>query len=102
MSSAASNIPDEDMREFARRMRAEFPRFLMQYRFAVDEMLTKVSILREEFLHLHRYNPIEHVASRVKSPQSLLSKMARRGIAPELDTIREQITDIAGILSVCR
>ncbi|WP_437585180.1 GTP pyrophosphokinase [Paramicrobacterium sp. CJ85] len=89
------------MREFALRMRVEFPRFLMHYRFAVDEMLTKVSILREEFLHLHRYNPIEHVSSRVKSPQSLLEKMARRGVTPDFGTIREQITDIAGIRITC-
>ncbi|MCW4457515.1 GTP pyrophosphokinase family protein [Microbacterium sp. MPKO10] len=92
---------NDDMRAFAHRMRVEFPRFLMQYRFAVDEMLTKVSILREEFLHLHRYNPIEHVSSRVKSPQSLLEKMARRGVTPDLDQIRSQITDIAGIRITC-
>ncbi|WP_235934511.1 GTP pyrophosphokinase [Paramicrobacterium chengjingii] len=99
MSSSASETPDDailndDMRAFAHRMRVEFPRFLMQYRFVVDEMLAKVSILREEFLHLHRYNPIEHVSSRVKSPQSLLAKMARRGVGPDLDEIRSQITDI--------
>ncbi|WP_434063592.1 GTP pyrophosphokinase [Paramicrobacterium fandaimingii] len=101
MSSPASEISDAEMRAFAHRMRVEFPRFLMQYRFAVDEMLTKVSILREEFLHLHRYNPIEHVSSRVKSPQSLLNKMARRGVTPEIEQIRQQITDIAGIRISC-
>lgn len=97
----AAAAPPDEMRDFARRMRVEFPRFLMEYRFAVDEVLTKVSILREEFLHLHRYNPIEHVSSRVKSPQSLLEKIARRGVRPELEEIRARITDIAGIRITC-
>ncbi|WP_374700258.1 hypothetical protein [Arthrobacter sp. JCM 19049] len=55
------------MLDFAQSLRQKLPRFMMEYRFGVDEMLTKVSILREEFIHLHQYNPIEHVTSRVKS-----------------------------------
>nr|WP_245537925.1 GTP pyrophosphokinase family protein [Tsukamurella paurometabola] len=85
----------------ARRMRDELTRFLMEYQFAVDEVLTKVSILREEFVQLHRYNPIEHVTSRIKKPESIAKKVARRGIDPDLSVIREAITDIAGIRITC-
>lgn len=92
---------ESEMLGFARRMREEFSRFMMEYRFAVDEVLTKVTILREEFLHLHRYNPIEHVVSRVKTPASILEKVARKGVEPSLPTIRERITDIAGIRITC-
>lgn len=74
---------------------------MMEYRFGVDEMLTKVSILREEFIHLHQYNPIEHVTSRVKSPEGILEKVVRRGCAPTLEEIRRNITDIAGIRITC-
>ena len=74
---------------------------MMTYRFAVDEVLTKVSILREEFTHLHRYNPIEHVTSRVKSPASIIAKVTRRGIPPSLDEIRANIADIAGVRITC-
>nr|WP_231855627.1 GTP pyrophosphokinase family protein [Tsukamurella pseudospumae] len=82
-------------------MRDALTRFLMEYEFAVKEVLTKVTILREEFLQLHRYNPIEHVTSRIKKPESIVKKVARRGIAPELPLIREAITDIAGIRITC-
>jgi putative GTP pyrophosphokinase len=84
-----------------RQVREEFVRFMMAYRFAVDEVITKVSILREEFTHLHRYNPIEHVTSRVKSPASILDKVARRGLEPTFETIRANITDIAGVRITC-
>ena len=83
------------------RLRDAFTRFIMEYRFAVDEVLTKVTILQEEFRHLHRYNPIEHVSSRVKTAESILEKVARKGIAPSFPAMREHITDIAGIRVTC-
>lgn len=87
--------------ERVRRLRTDFARMLMHHQFAIDEMLTKVSILREEFLHLHRYNPIEHISSRVKSPRSLIEKITRRGLPLEIDAITANITDIAGIRITC-
>jgi putative GTP pyrophosphokinase len=96
-----SAAPDANMIAFARQMREDFARFMMEYRFAAEEVLTKVTILRQEFLHLHHYNPIEHVASRIKTPESILDKVARRGLEPSLESIRENITDIAGIRITC-
>jgi len=57
--------------------------------------------LRDELQHMHDYNPIEHVSSRVKSPDSIVGKVARKGIDPDFDTIRERITDIAGVRVTC-
>lgn len=85
----------------ARRLRQDFDRMQMEHEFAVDEMLTKVSILRREFQHLHRYNPIEHVTSRIKSPASILNKAARLGIEPTAESIRARTKDIAGIRITC-
>jgi len=82
-------------------MRRSLPRFLMEYDFAVKEVLTKVQILQEEFLHLRRYNPIEHVTSRVKRPDHLIEKIVRKQVRGGLDAIRQHITDIAGIRITC-
>jgi len=84
-----------------RAMRQDIQRFLLQYEFGLREIETKLSILRDEFLELHDYNPIEHVSSRVKSPESLLEKVGRKGIPRDLDTIRAHITDIAGVRVTC-
>ncbi|WP_166970017.1 GTP pyrophosphokinase [Brevibacterium atlanticum] len=87
--------------ESLRTLRQDFSRLIMQHRFVIDEVLTKISILREESAQAHSYNPIEHISSRVKSPQSLLEKVHRRGLPLDINTIREQITDIAGIRITC-
>ncbi|QDQ98883.1 GTP pyrophosphokinase family protein [Tomitella fengzijianii] len=97
----ADRLADPSMIEFIRRIRDPLARMQMEHQFAVDEVLTKVSILRREFLHLHRYNPIEHVGSRVKSTPSILDKVLRRGIELSPEAIRAGITDIAGVRITC-
>lgn len=84
-----------------RELRERLTRFLLEYKFGIDEVTTKLSILREEFANLHDYNPIEHISSRVKSPESLLDKVRGRDIPLTLGAIREAITDIAGIRVTC-
>ncbi|NPC96681.1 GTP pyrophosphokinase family protein [Nocardioides sp. zg-DK7169] len=71
------------------------------YEFAIQEIETKVSILRGEFRLLHRYNPIEHVVSRLKTPESVIAKARRLGLGPDLDELRAAIRDIAGVRVVC-
>ena len=82
-------------------LRSEMVRFMMQYKFGIDEVLTKISILREEFNLLNSYNPIEHISSRVKTPESIVEKVTRKGIEPSFAAIRREITDIAGIRITC-
>ncbi|MGL3149083.1 GTP pyrophosphokinase [Microbacterium sp. A82] len=83
-------------------LRDEFQRFLREYEFGIREVETKISILQDEFTHDHAYNPIEHVKTRLKSPDSIVEKIARRGIDdPDFARIREEITDIAGVRVTC-
>jgi len=76
-------------------------RELMVYKFGIDELMTKLRILSEEFDFANQHDPIEHLASRVKSPEAILDKLARKGLEPSLATIKEHIEDIAGIRVVC-
>lgn len=82
-------------------MEKELKRFLMSYKFGLEEVKTKINILNEEFQYIHDYNPIEHVKSRIKSPESILEKLSRKGLDISLYSIKENIRDIAGIRIVC-
>ncbi|WP_157000096.1 GTP pyrophosphokinase [Agromyces terreus] len=84
-----------------RSLRDETERFMLRYKFGMDEVITKLSILREEFGQTHAYNPIEHISSRLKSLDSVIEKMDRKGIEPTFDAIRGTITDIAGVRVTC-
>lgn len=79
----------------------ELTRFMMTYKFGLDEMTTKINILQEEFEHLNDYNPIEHIKSRLKSPESIFKKVYRKDFDVSLESIKENIQDIVGIRIVC-
>src|SRR5690625_1323929 len=88
-------------KESLKNLRTEITRFGMRYKFALDEISTKVNILQEEFRLVHEYNPIEHVNTRVKSAESLIKKVTRKGLPLSLEAIQENIRDIAGMRIIC-
>ncbi|TYL45668.1 GTP pyrophosphokinase family protein [Nocardioides sp. BGMRC 2183] len=84
-----------------RDVRRRLLRFRLRYKFALDEVTTKISILREEFEETHDHSPIEHVRTRLKSPESVIAKVARVGCEPTVEGITANIRDIAGVRVVC-
>jgi putative GTP pyrophosphokinase len=82
-------------------MKHQITRFLMMYKFALQELETKIEILKEEFHLLHAYNPIEHTSSRLKSPKSILEKLHRKQSELTFSSIRSNIKDIAGLRITC-
>lgn len=85
----------------ARQLRQDFTRFMMRYKFGMAEVVTKISILRDEFTHLHDDNPIESFSSRLKGSDSIVEKMHRKDCRPTFASIQESITDIAGVRVIC-
>lgn len=71
------------------------------YGAAIKEIRTKLEILDGEFKVKHDHNPIHHLEYRLKSPRSILEKVHRRNMEMNIPTIRENITDIAGVRVIC-
>ena len=71
------------------------------YNSALKEVGTKLEILNDEFVHIHKYNPIEYIKSRIKSPESICKKLKRNGRDTSLENMVQYINDIAGIRIVC-
>lgn len=84
-----------------KKLKTDVTRFMMMYQFALNELETKIEILKEEFQFLHDYNPIEHTKSRVKSLESMMKKISRKGIPFALEAIKNHIKDIAGLRITC-
>lgn len=78
-------------------MRRQLTEFQLHYKFGMDEVLTKINVLREEFEHTRDYSPIEHVNYRLKPLERILEKVQRYGCEPTLEGIRLAIRDIAGV-----
>ena len=71
------------------------------YRSAIKIVTTKLEILNDEFQHVHNYNPIEYVKSRLKTPESIVKKLRRNGYDSSIENMIEYINDIAGVRLVC-
>ena len=67
------------------------------YQSALKEVGTKLEILNDEFQHVHQYNPIEHIKTRVKTAESIVKKLKRYGY----ETSIKYINDIAGVRLIC-
>lgn len=91
---------DQDLSNLMK-FRSGVSRFMLSYQFGIDEMMTKINILKSEFQHLHDYSPIEHVNSRLKSPESILAKARRDNLGLTFPELRDNMRDIAGIRITC-
>ena len=71
------------------------------YNSALKQIATKLEILNDEFQHVHRYNPIEHIKWRIKTPESIVKKLKKHGYESTIDNMVNHVNDIAGIRVIC-
>ena len=71
------------------------------YEAAARQLTLKFEILNDEFNGLYARNPIHHIESRVKTPESIAAKLIKKGLPVSIETAREYVNDIAGVLVVC-
>lgn len=71
------------------------------YNAALKEVGTKLEILNDEFQHVHRYNPIEHIKTRIKSPESIVKKLRRNGHETSIENMVKYVNDVAGVRLIC-
>ncbi len=74
---------------------------ILVYNAALKEVGTKLEILSDEFQHVHRYNPIEHIKSRIKTSESIVKKLKRHGYESTIENMVKYVNDIAGVRVVC-
>lgn len=79
----------------------EWGNALLLYDAALKEINTKLEILNNEFKLAHQYNPIEHIASRIKTPQSIAKKLRHNGRELTVENIVKYVNDVAGIRIIC-
>lgn len=78
-----------------------FNLLMMEFRSAIVEVETKLKVLNEEFSLEYNRNPFESIKSRLKSPESIYEKLERKGFPVTVESIRENLADVAGIRVIC-
>lgn len=78
-----------------------FKTLMAYYRCAIMEVETKFNVLNEDFSTEYDRNPIETVKTRLKSPESIIEKLQRKGLPFSAESIEENLSDIAGVRVIC-
>ncbi len=79
----------------------EYLVMLNLYDSAVRLLKLKFEVLNNEFKVLYARNPIHHIDSRLKSPESMIAKLKKKGYDVSIDSARKNVNDIAGVRVVC-
>lgn len=74
---------------------------MLEYESALMTVKTKLNAINSEYNLRHDRNPIESIQTRLKTPNSIIEKMHRRGLPLSIESIQNSLTDIAGARVVC-
>lgn len=78
-----------------------FQEFMMMYKCAIREVRTKFEVLSDDFSVTYKRNPIEIIKSRIKKPVSILGKLERKNLPMTMDSILNNLNDVAGVRVIC-
>ena len=79
----------------------QFQEAMMMYTCAIREAKTKLEVLNDELSVRNKRNPIEMIKSRVKKPLSIVEKLQRRGLDITVQSMMDNLDDVAGIRVIC-
>ena len=100
-NSLSEAFAEESLLTFVREQLHDFGRLMAFYRCAMMEVETKFNVISEDFSYQYERNPIENIKSRLKEPSSIRSKLERRGHPMTVESIEENLFDVAGVRVVC-
>lgn len=92
----AIEIPENFLNEAKR-----FQELIMMYSCAIREVKTKLEILNDDLAVRNQRNPIQMIKSRVKKPGSIIEKLQRRGYPITIQSVYDNLYDVAGIRVIC-
>lgn len=90
------NAPDE-LFEQAR----PYSELMMRYNCAMLEIKTKLDVLNNQLSLENDRNPFESISCRLKSPRSIVEKLKRKGFPLTVESIEQNLNDVAGIRVIC-
>lgn len=78
-----------------------YKELMAYYRCAMMEVETKFRVLSEELSLDDDRNPIESIKTRMKKPESIVNKLKSRGLPLSIQSIEENLNDVAGVRVIC-
>ncbi|MBQ7499782.1 MAG: GTP pyrophosphokinase family protein [Clostridia bacterium] len=103
LNGLISVMPDfeKEIRDLIESKTMPYMKLMAYYNCAMMEVETKFRVLDEDFSLENDRNPIESIKTRLKSPESILEKLTAKRLPMTVESIEENIRDIAGVRVIC-
>ena len=96
-----SRLSRSEVQQWVQKYSQPYRELMSYYRCAIMEVETKFNVLNEELSLQYDRNPIETIKTRLKSPESILEKLTRKGLPLTVESIEKNLNDIAGVRVIC-
>ena len=98
---AIINNSDEKFQEEIANNVIRFFELIHLYESATEVVKTYLNNLDGEFSLKFQRNPIHNIESRIKSPESIMGKLQKKGLPVTPESARKNLMDIGGIRVTC-
>ena len=78
-----------------------FKNLMFIYSIAIKELKTKIEIIKDESEIFYNYELIDHIDTRIKTPESIISKMKKKKYSLTYKEMINKINDVAGVRIIC-
>lgn len=78
-----------------------FEKLMFFYKSALNQLITQMNIIKDEFQIMYNYDLIDHIDTRIKEPKSIVKKMEKKKYDKTYLNLIDKINDIAGMRIVC-
>ncbi len=74
---------------------------MIKYISALKVLETQLQIINDDFKYIKKYNPIEHIKTRIKSSDSIINKLYKDNLDFTIANVEKYINDIVGVRIIC-
>ena len=82
-------------------MDRQYRQLMYLHEAAIEQVTAKLNILKGEFQFSNDRNPISSISSRIKSKESIVLKLQKKGLPMTASALLGNVHDIAGVRVVC-
>ena len=82
-------------------MERQYRQLMYLHEAAIQQITAKLNILKGEFQFSNDRNPISGISSRIKSKESIIYKMQKKGLPMTASALLSNVHDIAGVRVIC-
>lgn len=74
---------------------------MIKYISALKVLETNLQIINDDFKYIKKYNPIEHIKTRIKDSDSIINKLYNDNHEFTLENVEKYVNDIVGVRIIC-